>query len=409
MANNLDILDATGTTKTVKTTDTAGVHVPHHNIDSLPALAAGTNNIGDVDVLSSALPTGASTAANQTTIIGHVDGIEGLLTTIDADTGSILTSAQSIDGKITACNTGAVVISSGTVTTVSTVTNLAQMAGAAIAMGTGVRSAGTQRVTIATDDVVPVTGTFWQATQPVSLTSTTVTGTVAVTQSGTWDEVGINDSGNSITVDNGGTFAVQAACTNAGTFAVQVDGSALTSLQLIDDAVYTDDAAFTPGTSKVLGVGFEADEGSTDSVDEGDIGAARMTLDRKQIVTVQPHTAGGLSLFRSLDLDESEEEVKATAGCLYKLRITNFSTSIRYVKLYNATAASVTVGSTTPIDTIPVPGATSATQPTVITESYGGIGLTFDTALSAAATTALADADTGAPGANEIVLSAYYK
>ena len=29
----------------------------------------------------------------------------------------------------------------------------------------------------------------------------TVTGTVAVTQSGTWDEVGINDSGNSITVD----------------------------------------------------------------------------------------------------------------------------------------------------------------------------------------------------------------
>lgn len=38
-------------------------------------------------------------------------------------------------------------------------------------------------------------------TLPVSLASTTVTGTVAVTQSGTWDEVGINDSGNSITVD----------------------------------------------------------------------------------------------------------------------------------------------------------------------------------------------------------------
>ena len=44
-----------------------------------------------------------------------------------------------------------------TVTTVSTVTNLAQLGGAAIAMGTGVRSAGTQRVTVATDDVVPVT------------------------------------------------------------------------------------------------------------------------------------------------------------------------------------------------------------------------------------------------------------
>lgn len=42
---------------------------------------------GAVVVASSALPTGAATAANQSTIAGHVDGIEGLLTTIDADTG----------------------------------------------------------------------------------------------------------------------------------------------------------------------------------------------------------------------------------------------------------------------------------------------------------------------------------
>jgi len=54
-----------------------------------------------VDTVSSALPSGAATAANQATIIGHVDGIEGLLTTIDTDTGSINTSASSIDGKMT--------------------------------------------------------------------------------------------------------------------------------------------------------------------------------------------------------------------------------------------------------------------------------------------------------------------
>lgn len=48
--------------------------------------------------------------------------------------------------------------SSVTVTsgTVDTVTSLTQMNGAAIAMNTGVRSAGTQRVTIATDDTVQV-------------------------------------------------------------------------------------------------------------------------------------------------------------------------------------------------------------------------------------------------------------
>ncbi len=50
-----------------------------------------------------------------------------------------------------------VVIGSGTVTTVSTVTSLTQLNGAAISMNTGVRDAGTQRVTIATNDVVPIT------------------------------------------------------------------------------------------------------------------------------------------------------------------------------------------------------------------------------------------------------------
>ena len=58
-----------------------------------------------VDTLSSALPSGAATAANQVTIIGHVDGVETLLTaanvdhaanealliTIDADTDAIKT------------------------------------------------------------------------------------------------------------------------------------------------------------------------------------------------------------------------------------------------------------------------------------------------------------------------------
>lgn len=207
-----------------------------------------------------------------------------------------------------------------------------------------------------------------------------------------------------------GTLTVGShAVTNAGTFPVQVDGAALTSLQLLDDAIITDDAAFTPGTSKAIAVAFQADESSTDSVDEGDAAVARVTLDRKQIVTVQPHTAGGLSVFRSLDLDETEEEVKGSAGCLYKLRLTNRASTARYVKLYNDTAANVTVGTTTPIDTIVVPGASSADLATVITENFGGYGLTFSAALCLAATTGLADNDTGAPSANDVIATAYYK
>lgn len=116
--------------------------------------------------------------------------------------------------------------------------------------------------------------------------------------------------------------------------------------------------------------------------------------------------SGGLSVFRSLDLDESAEQVKASAGKLCKLRMTNFATSPRYVKLYNH--ASPTVGTTTPIDTIVLPAAESS-DACVVTETFGDKGIAFDTALSLACTTALADNDTGAPSANDVVISAYYE
>jgi len=195
------------------------------------------------------------------------------------------------------------------------------------------------------------------------------------------------------------------AVTNAGTFAVQVDGAALTALQVIDNPVLVDDAAFTPATSSVMMAGFEADETATDSVDEGDAGAARMTLDRKQIVTPQPHTKGGLSIFRSLDLDESEEEVKATAGQVYGVWFTNTATSTRWLKFYNATAANVTVGTTTPVITLALPGNTSDDISGVFSSTHG---IAFSTAISVAATTGVADADTGAPAANDVIVNIFY-
>lgn len=62
-----------------------------------------TDNGGSltVDATALPLPAGAATEAKQNTLIGHVDGIEGLLTTIDTDTGSI-------DGKLPALQSGAV-------------------------------------------------------------------------------------------------------------------------------------------------------------------------------------------------------------------------------------------------------------------------------------------------------------
>ena len=53
--------------------------------------------------------------------------------------------------------------------------------------------------------------------------------------------------------------------------------------QLQGTEVNLDDAAFAVGTDAVLPTGFLADETTPDSVDEGDTGIARMTLNRRQI------------------------------------------------------------------------------------------------------------------------------
>lgn len=116
--------------------------------------------------------------------------------------------------------------------------------------------------------------------------------------------------------------------------------------------------------------------------------------------------AGGLSIFRSIDLDESEEEVKSTAGQVYGIWFSNTATTTRFLKFYNATAANVTVGTTTPVITVALPGNASDDISGVWSSAYG---VKFDTAITVAATTGVADNDTGAPAANDVVINVFYK
>jgi len=109
--------------------------------------------------------------------------------------------------------------------------------------------------------------------------------------------------------------------------------------------------------------------------------------------------ANGLDVFRSDDLDESEDAVKITKGKVYGWSIYNaHASAVRYFQLYDALV--VTVGTTTPVLTVGVPPGET------VTESLpGGIG--FDTAITAAATTGPSDA--GAPGANEVIANVLYQ
>ena len=212
-----------------------------------------------VSAASLPLPTGASTAANQSTIIGHVDGIEGLLTTIDADTSSMTT-------------------------------NLATVAGAV---------AGTE---MQVDLVGPI-------------------------------PAGTNNIGD------------------------------------------VDIASIAAGTNVIGDVG---------------ISGAR--------------TSGGTTMYRNIDVDETEDAVKASAGQVYWIHCVTIDATPVYLHFYNATVASVTVGTTTPDLTflVPTSGNSNGAGFTLSIPS----GIAFSTAITVAATTTVGGS--AGPGANEVILNLGY-
>jgi hypothetical protein len=180
-------------------------------------------------------------------------------------------------------------------------------------------------------------------------------------------------------------------------------GGILTAVQTLDNAIsgsemQVDVVAALPAGTNAIGK-LAANSG----VDIGDVDVTSISAGTNTIgdVGIKPRTSGGYTIFRSIDLDETEEEVKATAGQVFGWYIFNAAATTHYVKFYNATTANVTVGTTTPVLTIPVPAGSAAN---VFTDT----GIAFGTAITAAATTGVADNDTGAPAANAVVINVFY-
>ena len=129
---------------------------------------------------------------------------------------------------------------------------------------------------LSSTDVVTVTG---GAGQTADVKVTLDSESVAVTNAGITTIAGAV-AGTEMQVDviTMPTITVNAhAVTNAGTFAVQVDGSALTALQLIDDIIYIDDADWTDSTSKHALVGGLY-QSTPQTVTDGDVAPFNITV-----------------------------------------------------------------------------------------------------------------------------------
>lgn len=94
--------------------------------------------------------------------------------------------------------------------------------------------------------------------------------------------------------------------------------------------------------------------------------------------------------------------VKASAGTVYSVTVSNANAADRYVKFYNK-ATAPTVGTDVPVFPLRIPAGETRTY-----QIGGTLGHRFTAGIGLAITTGMADSDTGAVAANEIKVATSY-
>ena len=119
-------------------------------------------------------------------------------------------------------------------------------------------------------------------------------------------------------------------------------------------------------------------------------------------VRLDPQTANGLLLSRVISAATTNATVvKSSGGQIYGWHVYNSNAAVRFLKFYNK-ATAPTVGTDPAVITI-------ALQPANVTSVEYTNGLAFATGIGLGLTVGLADSDTAAVAANEIVVNTFYK
>ena len=295
----------------------------------------------------------------------------------------------------------------------------------------------------------PLTDTQLRAVAvPVSLTSTTITGTVAATQSGTWNigsittlpalATGANTIGAvtgpaaaALALDatlTGGTLKAIARTAAKGT-AIAAD---LTSnpVDANTQALHVNlagtnavNATLSVETTKVIGtVNISAAQtvaavtAITNALPAGanTIGAVNIAA-AQTLATVT--TVGTVSAVTSVASSTpatptafllgsaaatNATSVKASAGNVYQITVTNIGAAVAFLKLYNL-AVAPTVGTSVPALTLSVPA-----NGVPLNVNFGELGLRLGTGIALATTNLIADADATAVVANQLKIALSY-
>ncbi len=288
------------------------------NLGNIAAAVSGTEM--QCDVLTSALPTGAATSALQTaqnaslTSVGtdqvRVDIISGgggdataanqalqlaQETTTATQTTATATSVASMDGKITACNTGAVVVSSSALPTGAATSAAQSSANASLATLAGAVSGAELQV-----DVVSSALPTGAATSAAQSSTNASLATIAGCVSGTELQVDVVSGGG------GGTqFAVDSAlgATPTGTLLIGRNGAGNADDVLITNSNELRVADTTAQTSlATLAGAVTGGEVQVDIVSAGGIAtSANQTLQLAQATTTATQSTATATSVASID------------------------------------------------------------------------------------------------------------
>lgn len=377
-----------------------------------------------VSAASLPLPSGAATESTLNSIGALlVSGIPvtalpaGLATGAKQDAGN--TSLASIDSKLsalTACDTGAVVIAGGSVAVTGTFWQATQpISATALPLPTGAATEATLAALSAkitacnTGAVVLAGGTAaigkLEANSGVVIGAVEIAAaqTVAATQSGTWN-VGTVTTVTTVTtvatVTSLAQWAGNAIDTNSG-------NKSAGTLRVV---LATDQPALTTpmpqNQTQVGGTAIDVNSGNKSNGTQRVILATdQPALSTPLPVAVNAQTTGGATPAQVLSAaSNNATSIKASAGTLYSLVVINTTATIYYLKFYDK-ASAPSPASDTPLQTIPIPANTAGAGVAVPIPSCG---IAFPTGIALAIVGGIA-ANDNTNAATGVAVSLSYK
>lgn len=401
-------------------------------VDVVAALPAGTNNIGDVDVLS-VVPGTAATNLGKAEDAAHTTGDVGVMAlAVRSDGGGTIAGADGDYTPLQVDSNGALRVTGGGGGTEYTEGDTdATFTGGVVLMegaaNTAVPLQGTAADGLlvnlgANNDVVATNaGTFAVQESGTALTRlNTLAGAVyaedvaaqaadpgvavlAVRRDADTSLVGTDNDYAQLQVDANGRLKVEAfsgetlpvslasvpshAVTNAGTFATQVDGAALTALQLIDNLVLAEDAVATTGDPGVQLLAVRASSPANTSGTNGDYEPLQVNAGRLWAsATIDAALPAGTNNIGDVDVLSIVPGTSATS--LGKAEDAAHTTGDTGVMILGVRAAAPTERSAGPTDGdyVPVGVNEVGAQWVSVTESANGGASTMNASSSDGAT-----------------------